>query len=223
MRAVNLIPRDSRRTGLAAGGIPFGPGYVILLALAIAVVLVTVLVVTNNTIATRQAKLASLRSELAADQTVVARLGSYQRFAQLAQARITTVRDIVSQRFDWHAALGDLSRVVPPGTTLQTVNASASPGSGGSTSSLRGDITSPAFDLTGCTGTQDDVARLMSRLRAMDEVTRVALESTIATSGPSTGGSGTCTSGPTFHIVVWFAAPGSTGLTSTGTSAGGAG
>lgn len=76
---------------------------------------------------------------------------------------------------------------------------------------MRGDIDAPAFELKGCTASQDDVAQLMSRLRLIDGVTRVTLEDSTET--PSTTGStvpaqGGCT-GPTFDMVVFFA-PGTT-------------
>ena len=208
MRAINLIPRDTRRPG--AAGISFSPSYAILAVLVIAVALVTVLVLTNNTISDRQAQLVSLRSQLAAEQARVGQLAPYQRFASLAQARISTVRQIVGTRFDWHGALADLSKVVPANTSLQTLSATVSPSSGSGGSSIRGDITAPAFSLTGCTHSQDDVARLMSRLRIMDGVTRVTLQSSTAAAGTSTpaasgaGTSGTCANGPTFNIVVFF-------------------
>jgi Tfp pilus assembly protein PilN len=223
MRAVNLIPRDTRRPGVA--GISFSPSYAILAVLTIVLVLVTVVVLTNNTISDRQAKLASLRSQLAVEQVRVGQLAPYQRFAQLAQARIATVRQIVGTRFDWHGALADLSKVVPANTSLQTLNASVSPGTGGG-SSIRGDIPAPAFDLTGCTRTQDDVARLMSRLRIMSGVTRVTLQSSTAVAAASgatvtpstTAAPGTCGNGPSFHVVVFFSAlPTATGAATSTT------
>ena len=73
----------------------------------------------------------------------------------------------------------NLSQVVPADTTLQsivgTVVPGASAGGGGAgAASLRADIAAPAFELTGCTANQDDVARLMSRLRLINGVTRVS-------------------------------------------------
>lgn len=225
MKAVNLIPRDARRSGVPGGLPTFGPSYIVLAVLAIAVAFVTVYVLTDNTINSRQATLASLRSQLASEQALSGQLGPYQRFAQLAQARIQTVRDIVTERFDWHSTMQDLAKVVPADTSLQTLNASVSPSAGAGTASIRGDITSPAFDLIGCTRSQDDVARLMSRLRVMDGVTRVTLQSSTgsASSGAAgAGAAGTCTSGPSFHIVVFFAPlttlPTTGATTTTGTT-----
>jgi Tfp pilus assembly protein PilN len=221
MRAVNLIPRDARRPGMVTTGFSFGPSYAILAVLAIAVALVTVLVLTNNTISDRQAKLDGLRSQLANEQALVGRLVPYQRFAQLAQARVSTVREIVAARFDWHRALSDLSKVVPANTSLQTLNATVSPSAGGGGSAVRGDIPTPAFDLVGCTRSQDDVARLMSRLRLVEGVTRVTLESSAGAGAGVTSGSAAtttstvCSGGPSFQLVVFFSAPPTLGASTT--------
>ena len=167
--------------------------------------------------------------EVAQEQALAARLASYAKFAQLAQARAQTVRQIAATRFDWHGALSDLSKVVPANTSLQSLTASVSPtatvegggitGSGAGTG-LRSDISSPALELTGCTKTQDDVARLMSRLRLINGVTRVTLgdshkqdsaqAATAVSSGAGspTGSSATHDCGPntpTFDLVVFFA------------------
>ena len=58
MKAVNLIPGDARRNSgvKVSGGI--GPGYAVIGLLGVAVLLVSVYVLTSNTISDRQSKLA---------------------------------------------------------------------------------------------------------------------------------------------------------------------
>ena len=231
MRAVNLIPADSRRGGKRTTGRPQGPAYAILAALAVALVLVTVYVLTNNTVSERQAKVTSLQAQVAQAQAQVGRLSNYAQFAQLAQARAQTVREIAAARFDWHGALADLSKVVPADTSLQSLAGSVSPGAGAgsgtsASGSLRGDISAPAFELTGCTKTQDDVARLMSRLRLINGVTRVTLgdsqkaansQSGTSVSGSSASAGGCGADTPAFDLVVFFTplpAAGPTGVAS---------
>ena len=184
MRAVNLIPADSRAGGSRSRGPSTGmqiPVYVLLGFLAAAVALVTVYVLTNNSIAARTAKLGNLKTEVTQEQAAVARLGEFTKFASLAQTRISTVHSIAAARFDWHTALSDLAKVVPANTTLQSIVGTVVPGasSGGSggagTGSLRSGITAPAFELSGCTASQDDVAKLMSQLRLINGVTRVTI------------------------------------------------
>jgi Tfp pilus assembly protein PilN len=239
MRAVNLIPADARGRSRSRGpatGMQI-PVYVLLGFLACAVALVTVYVLANNSITSRTAQLSNLKTEVTQEQAAVARLGEFTKFSQLAQTRISTVQAIAAARFDWHAALSDLSKVVPANTTLTQVVGSvvpgASTGAGAGTGSLRSDITAPAFELSGCTRTQDDVARLMSQLRLINGVTRVSFsnsqEANGATAGgsSSSGGSGGSSQGcganaPTFSLVVFFepvANAGVSGVTSVGTAA----
>ena len=228
MRAVNLIPSDAARGSRGPASLPAGPAYAVLALLAIALAFVSVYVLTGNTISQRKAKLASVQQQAAQEQLVAARLTNYAQFAQLAQARVATVKQLASTRFDWHAALSDLSKVVPADTSLQSLLGTVAPGvsvsgpggsvgGAGDTSSLRGDITAPAFELQGCTKSQDDVARLMSRLRVMNGVTRVTLASSLkqaaapgggavssAPAGGGTAGQGCAPNTAAFDLVVFF-------------------
>ena len=215
MRAVNLIPADARGRGRNRGpstGMAL-PTYVLLGFLAAAVALVTVYVLTNNSISSRTATLNNLKTQVAQEQAAAARLGEFTKFASLAQTRISTVRSIAAARFDWHAALSDLSKVVPANTTLQSVNGSvvpgASAGGAGGGGQLRSDIAAPAFELTGCTASQDDVARLISQLRLINGVTRVSFSNSQesnsgAPAGSSGNGQGCASNAPTFDLTVFF-------------------
>jgi Tfp pilus assembly protein PilN len=240
MRAVNLIPRDARRGGISPSLGKLGAAHFVLALMVVALAFVTVYVLTSNTVSQRKSQLASLKQQVSRMQAEVARLNSYAQFEKLAQARAQTVREIASSRFDWHGALSDLSKVVPANTSLQSLVAtvSSSTSAGGSSSSgsggaVRSAIDAPAFELKGCTGTQDEVAQLMSRLRLVNGVTRVTLEdsakSNSATPGvsPSTAGSssqGCPSSGPSFDMVVFFQPVAGALVPSTGTTttAGGA-
>jgi Tfp pilus assembly protein PilN len=217
VRAVNLIPSDARR-GRGTGGRSGGSAYVLLGALAVALALVTVYVLTSNNISSQKAQVAQLQAEATQAQNAAARLQPYVQFAQLAQARSQTIRAIASSRFDWHGALADLSRVVPANTSLSSLVGTVVPGAavGGAAGStgpnLRADVAAPAFQLAGCTDSQDDVARLISRLRLIDGVTRVSLEDSQVTGSSQAGasvssssGTGGCRAGsPSFDIVVFF-------------------
>jgi Tfp pilus assembly protein PilN len=217
MRAVNLIPADSRGRSRGPSTGMQVPAYVLLGFLTAAVVLVTVYVLAGNSISSRKATLASLQSQVTQEQAVAARLGEFTKFSSVAQNRVGTVQSIAAARFDWHTALADLSKVVPANTTLTSVVGTVAPGAssggaGGGGASLRGDITAPAIQLSGCTGSQDDVARLISELRLINGVTRVAFsdstESGSGSSGVSGGESGPVqgcgANGPSFDLVVFF-------------------
>jgi Tfp pilus assembly protein PilN len=236
MRAINLIPGDARRGGRGATGHSGGSVYVLLGAMAAAVLLLALYFSATNKISDQQAKVTALRSQAVQAQAAAAKLAPYVQFAQLAQARTATIRGIASSRFDWHAALAGLSRVVPANTSLQALSGSVVPGvnitgasGGGNSAELRGAIAAPAFALTGCSDSQVDVARLISRLRLIDGVTRVSLEDSQKAVGASTGtsvsaggssGQGCGTNRPTFDLVVFFqplANAGANGVTSLST------
>lgn len=209
MKAVNLIPRDARRRGVSPSLGSLGASHLLIGLLAVALAMVTLYVLSNNTVNSRKAQLASLHQQVARVSTEISRLQSYQSFEKLAQARESTVQEIAQTRFDWHGALSDLSKVVPANTTLQSLQATVSPntnvGGGAGSGTVRGDIVAPAFSLKGCTGSQDDVAQLMSRLRLINGVSRVTLEdSTGNPTGTSAGASSGGCSGPTFDMVVFF-------------------
>src|SRR5947199_3322523 len=153
MRAVNLIPRDARRSGVSPALGRLGPGHLLLAVMVVVLAYVTATVLTNNTVAKHKSQLASLQQQVSQTQAEVTRLNAYAQFEQLAQTRAATVRQIASTRFDWHSALSDLSKVVPADTTLQSLNATVAPGvatggTAGSGGGLRGDLNAPAFELT---------------------------------------------------------------------------
>jgi Tfp pilus assembly protein PilN len=215
---------------------------VLLAALTIAVVLVAVYVTATNNVSNEQAKVSALQAQAAAAQGTATKLGPYVQFAQLAQSRAATIRGIASSRFDWQSALAGLARVIPANTSLQSLGGSVVPGvsvgggGGAGASQVRTAIQAPAFQVAGCSDTQDDVARLISRLRLVDGVTRVTLEDSqksggtqagaaVSTTGSggaagATGGVGCGANRPTFDLVVFFqplANAGADGVTSLGT------
>jgi Tfp pilus assembly protein PilN len=240
VRAVNLIPADARRGG-GKISLRLAPAtYGLLGVLTAALVLVTMYVLASNQVASKKATLASLQSQLTQAQAEASHLTAYAQFASLARTRVQTVRGIAATRFDWYGALGNLARVIPANTSLSSLTGTVVPGAstgggGGGGGSLRGDLPGPAFELLGCTASQDDVARLISRLRTMPNVARVALGSS---NKLGTQQAGTSTSGTTggckansaaFDLVVYYnpvTGAGPTGAialgTTTTTPAGGA-
>lgn len=224
MRAVNLIPREARRGGVTPSLGKLGAPHAVIGLLVVVLAFVTVYVLASNTVSSRKSQLASVQQQVSRMRAEVTNLQKYQQFEKLAQDRAQTVRQIAATRFDWHGALSNLSKVVPSNTSLQSLVATISPNTSGAGSgagpagSVRGDIDAPAFELKGCTASQDEVAQLMSRLRLIDGVTRVTLEDSTKPGGANSSAptQGAC-SGPTFDMVVFFN-PGSTqvGTTTTG-------
>jgi Tfp pilus assembly protein PilN len=223
MKAVNLIPADGRGGAGRPSSGRLSPAHPVLALLAVAVAFVTVYVLSTNTISQRKASVAMLQAQAAEAQSEATRLSSYIQFEKLAQTRAQTVREIAATRFDWRAALSDLSRVVPADTSLQSLLGTVAPGAslsgaggttGASTSGLRGVVSAPAFEMKGCTSTHDDVARLMSRLRLVNGVTRVTLADSQKSDAQSAAPAGSVASAsstvgcglnrPSFDLVVFF-------------------
>lgn len=218
MRAVNLIP-DESKAGSRSGPAP----YVLLGVLAVLVASVAFYVLTSNTIVDRKAQLASLQTQVQAAQAQAEAVRPYREFASLAQARVQTIRQLGEARFDWQRSFSDLSKAIPGNVWLTSLLATVTTGvsvdgggGSGSTGALRGALPNPAIELNGCTVDHDSVVRLISRLRLMRGVQRVALADSVkgdGDSGGSGGGSGAGAGGdcrhghpnfPEFDLVVFF-------------------
>ena len=181
MRAVNLLPADLR--GAVKAPAPVAPApedgggsgaFVVLGALALCALALAAYVLTTNEIKQQQADLDQLNAKSEAVTREVNALKPYADFQAMAETRVSTVRDLSTQRFDWEHALRDLARVIPADVTVKKLSGSVSADAGGD-SPLRGAIGAPAVTLDGCTSDQESVARLMARVRTVSGVTRVSL------------------------------------------------
>ena len=214
MRAVNLIPGEAGRGG--SGGASAGP-WVVLGVLGLLLAGVVAYVLTSNQLVDRRAELASLQTQARVVQAQAEATRPYREFAALAQARVQTVRQLGAARFDWHRAFADLARVIPDDVWLTsllgtvTTGVSVDGAGSGDTGATRSALPNPAIELSGCTTSHDGVARLISRLRLMTGVVRVALADSTKDDGGSGGGGsgGDCRYGhdrfPQFGVVVFFA------------------
>jgi Tfp pilus assembly protein PilN len=216
MRAVNLLTPELRSSQKGSGAsrpsvIATSGGlgaFVVLGALALIVAGVAGYVLSTNVIKEREASLTQVNAQNDALVKRAAELKPYADFQTLAQQRASTVQALASARFDWEQSLRDLSRAVPSNVYLSSLKGSVGGGTAGG-SGIRGSINAPAIEMSGCTRTQPDVARLMSRLRNVQGVTRVSLsksEKTAAAGTASGGQVGPCGKGspPNFEIVVFF-------------------
>jgi Tfp pilus assembly protein PilN len=203
MRAVNLIPSDAPGGGSGGLGVP-----ALLGGLALLLALVVLHVLTGNQIAQRKTELASVEAQVATAQAQAEATRPYREFAVLARARVETVRQLGSARFDWHRAFADLATVIPDNVWLTAVTGTVTTGvnvaggDAGAASGLRAAIPNPAITMSGCTVDHESVVRLISRLRLMHHVQRVSL----ADSSKDAGGD--CQHGhtnfPQFDLVVFF-------------------
>jgi Tfp pilus assembly protein PilN len=218
MRPVNLIPAEERPGGRRP--MRGGPlAYIIVGALAAAVIGVAILAVTSNQISDSKAEIATLESEKSAVEARAQALDAYTQFHSLREQRLATVTSLANSRFDWQRVMRELAIVLPANVWLTTLSGTASPsssveGAGGGT--VRSSIPGPALEMNGCATSQDAVAGFVQALKQIDGVTRVGVESSAlgeesGSSGASGGGGTSCQTRPSiarFQMVVAFdAAP----------------
>lgn len=215
MRPVNLIPLEKRRgdrAPLRTGALP----YIVVAALALALVGVTYLTMTKNEINDRKAEVASLQAREAEATARADALRPYAEFAAMSQARDATVTSLAKSRFDWERVLRELALVIPDDVVLTEVTGTIDPSvqvQGSSGMEGRDSVAGPALALVGCGQSQRAVAGFLASLRDIDGVTRVGVASSerVQSSGDSSlgssGQSADCRTRdpmPLFHVVVAF-------------------
>jgi len=213
MRAVNLIPTEQRTGQPVGAGRSQGGAYAVLLLIGGLALMAYLYGSAHRQIASRQAQVATLTSEAQRAQTTAERLAPYTSFIAQRQERTQAVESLIDSRFDWAHVFHEFGRVMPNGVTLSslagTVGA-ASSATSTAASAAAGSATPagsvPTFTLGGCASSQPVVALTLQRLRLIDGVKEVTLQS--STSGPkggtSTGTAGCNSSDPVFSIVITF-------------------
>jgi Tfp pilus assembly protein PilN len=190
MRAVNLIPSDERR----GAGAPTKSGGFVYVALGLLVAMVGgafLYVSAANTISSRRAQLAQLSQQVTVAQARAAQLKPFADFATLEQQRIATVQQLAQTRFDWAGVMSDLARVVPGDVALTSFNGAVNATPVGASVGPNTPPAGPSLQLSGCTTSHDQVARLMPRLQLINGVTDVNL---LSSAQPTTPGSAPVTS-----------------------------
>jgi Tfp pilus assembly protein PilN len=183
VRPINLIPVEQRRGAARTPGGRTGVGvYALLGGLGAAVVCVLAFVLFSNSINEKTEKLAAVQAQSQGEKQVADALRPYGQFADIQKARHQQISTLAGERFDWERSLRQLSLAIPRNVYLLNVTATGSPAveidggdSGGELSNIRDKTEAPAFVMTGCTYSQHAVARMMTRMRNLDEVTKVTL------------------------------------------------
>jgi hypothetical protein len=232
MKAVNLIPPEERGGGSGMGaGRSGGVVYVIFGLLAGLAVMAFLYGSAAHKISSDKAEVASLNARAQQAQAKAAALAPYTSFVAMREQREQAVETLINSRFDWANAFHELGRVLPANVSLASLNGQVGGSSGSSSSSSSSSKSGvsgsssvssatppgsvPMFTLAGCTTSQANVALVLDRLRLMNGVSEVNLQSSTK-SGPSGGGSGSgsssggggagnCGSGSvTFDLTVTF-------------------
>jgi Tfp pilus assembly protein PilN len=219
MRPVNLIPKEQQRraSGISAGRTGFAP-YLLLGALGLAVLGALAVVTTSNNVKSKEEKVAEIDSQTVTAKAAADQLRPYGNFAQIEQARLDTVNSLVDTSFNWERVLRSLSRTIPSNVWLTSFTGTVSPevklesAGAGAAATARAKTRSPAIALSGCTYSHSSVARMMVRMRNLDDVSDVLLQTSeksenadqSAGSGDEGGGDDcrTDTHIPKFEILV---------------------
>jgi hypothetical protein len=235
MRAVNLIPGDQRGGGSVGAGRSGGAAYAVLALLAGFAVLAIAYGKATRTVSSDQSKAAALTVRAQQDKAAAEALAPYTSFVSLRHQREEAVTELVDTRFDWAHAFHELGRVLSNQTSIAALSgqvgatpgaaatsaappaaspsssssaapaaASASTASAVSSATPAGSV--PTFTLSGCATSQTAVAQTLQRLRQMDGVREVTLQSSTKASSGSAGTSGgACpASAPVFSMTITY-------------------
>jgi Tfp pilus assembly protein PilN len=196
MRAVNLLPAprvekrqdDVQSRARTPKAIVIAGGLVLLL---VAVVLGFAYTYGSSKVNDRQAKLDGLKAEVARAQAAAA-VPSAAR--AMTQGHLAAVTSAASGRIAWDAVLAELSRVMPAGSWLESLQAndgsasssttstsSSTTSSSSSTTSTSSSGAPTGFQVTGYALSQDIVALALDRLALMPSLSDVSLQSTTRT------------------------------------------
>jgi Tfp pilus assembly protein PilN len=190
MRAVNLLPKDLTGEGRKA---PPGP----VIAGCVGVVLVTALLAVLFLSAS--STVAAKRRDLAAAQQVYASLPAPPEPSAAVKAlpatkttRVTALASALGQRVAWDRLMREVSQVVPSDVWLVTLDAQAPSYAPATTAaaSAPGATLPQGFTVSGCTYSQDSVARFLARLQLVPDLQQMTLgksETSGAGSGDATG------------------------------------
>jgi hypothetical protein len=182
----------------------------------------------HHQVSSRRAQVATLTARAQKATEEASRLTPYTSFIALREARTQAVSQLVDSRFDWAHAFHELGRVLPADVSISSLDGSigsgapaslaATPSSSATSTSASStaagaSVTSatppgsiPSFTLTGCASSQAEVAIALDRLRLIDGVEEVNLQSSTKAGGTSgtAGGGGCAASDPSFTVRVAF-------------------
>lgn len=220
MRAVNLIPADQRRGASRGLGRSQGASYALIALVVVLAIFGFAYGKAKHAISSSKAELASTDAQTQQVQANAASLANYEAMNAERETRLKAVESLVDSRFDWAHSMHEFGRVLPAHVSISSLtgavgNAAGSTAAASSSSSAGKSpaaVTSatppgsvPTFTLGGCADSQDEVAQTLERLRLIDGVKEVTLQSSTATAaGGSAAGSEGC-AGTSFTAAIVFA------------------
>lgn len=192
MRAFNLLPKEELRRESAAGDDGGRRPSTAQLVLAVAglllvAALASIFLITNATVADKEAELNDLKGQLAALNVAAEKPAAPEADSALVQEqtnRTGALATALGRRVVWDRLLRELSLVLPDNVWLTTLTAKSG-GANVDPAAPPPDPTAPvapsSFELKGYTRKQEDVAQLLSRMSVLPQVATVKLVSSTAT------------------------------------------
>jgi hypothetical protein len=219
MRAVNLIPSEQRRGASVGAGRSEGGAYAVLGLIAAIAVLAFLFGQAKHQVSSRSGEVTSLNAKATAVKAEASTLAPYTSFLKLRDTRTAAVSTLVDSRFDWAHAFHEFGRVIPKGISISSLDgavggsaatpaaAPAAPATTGEAASATPPGSVPNFTVAGCGTSQRTVASFLQRLRLIDGVSEVTLQSSTKGGGGGAAGGGGCATGqPSFALTVTFQA-----------------
>jgi Tfp pilus assembly protein PilN len=182
MRAVNLLPRDERAKRTTAEQAPVFVGLGLLLV--VSVVLSALFLGASASVKDKQNALGDAKAQLAqlpplpkAQTAIEAGLAGEQK------ARVSAVTSALSRRVSWDRVLREFATVLPDDVWLTSLSAHApsSPASAAPAAPVAPGTAPDGFVINGYTYSQDGVARLLSRLNVLPDLSNVQLQTSSLT------------------------------------------
>ena len=183
MRAVNLLPRDHGQRTIKKESVPVLVGACS--AVLVLAVLGAMFMMGSGKIAAQQRKLDDLNRRFQAlPPPPPGPTAAEQALAGEQSARVTALSAALASRVSWDRVFREFSLILPDDVWLTELSAKSPISPATNAASETGTGTPSEFTITGRTYSHDGVARLLSRLQVVPDLTNVQLvSSTLAKVG----------------------------------------
>jgi Tfp pilus assembly protein PilN len=190
VRAVNLLPGSEANDGRKVPPLPVLAGCIgtVLISALLAMMYLSA----SAGVAKKQRALEQVQAAYAAIPAAASPSPVVAELPKQRQTRVTALATVLGQRVTWDRLLREVSQVVPSDVWLLNLNALAPSLAPANTAGT----TAQGFVVTGCTYSQDSVARFLARLAVVPDLSNMTLgKSEASASGGGGGSGGQCPSG----------------------------
>jgi Tfp pilus assembly protein PilN len=236
MRAVNLIPAEQRSGAAVGAGRSGGAAYAVVALVAGLALMALLYGIARHQVASREGEVNDLQGRAQRAQQEASSLSAYTTFAAMRATRTQAVEGLVNSRFDWAHVMHEFGRVLPSTVSISSLQGNVGAGAAGSgspASTAAKPATStptsatppgsvPTFLISGCAKSQTAVADALNRLRLIDGVNEVTLQSAAkgAVGASASGSGGGCPTGTSSYTaqVTFEPLPATSGVAATPTT-----